>query len=53
VTPGVGGLPVTGARLGLLAAIALALMIVGSVLVAGARRRTAFARPGSGGASHR
>jgi hypothetical protein len=50
---GVSGLPVTGSRLGLLGGMALALLLVGGLLVAGARRRTTLVRPGSGEASHR
>jgi hypothetical protein len=50
--PGVGGLPVTGTRLGLLAGLSLALLLVGGLLVAGARRRT-LSRSGPDGVSHR
>jgi hypothetical protein len=50
--PGAGGLPVTGTSLGLLGGLALALLLAGGLLVAGARRRT-LTRPDFGEASHR
>jgi hypothetical protein len=52
---GTGGaqLPITGARVALLAGLALTLLFGGGLLVAGARRRTMFGGPGAGGPSHR
>jgi hypothetical protein len=52
---GVGGaqLPVTGARLALLAGIAFALLLFGGVLLALTRRRTMLDGPRGDGPSHR
>jgi LPXTG-motif cell wall-anchored protein len=52
---GVGGaeLPVTGARIGLLAGVAFALLLLGGALLALTRRRTMFDGLHGDGPSHR